>query len=102
PTVIAALVQSALGLPGHPPEAAAAARNKLSTRVQLKQAGLPTPWFVSTSASADPSALARTLSYPCVLKPLALSASRGVIRADDPAEFVEACTRLRARWKSPD
>src|SRR5207244_11153916 len=33
--------------------------------------------------------------YPCVLKPLRLSASRGVIRADTPAEFVAAFERIK-------
>ena len=38
PTVIAARVAEALGLPGHPPEAAAVARNKLLTRERLRAA----------------------------------------------------------------
>ena len=42
------------------------------------------------------------LSYPCVIKPLALSGSRGVMRADDPASFREAFARLRALLQSPD
>src|SRR5438093_5041411 len=45
PTVIAARVASALGLPWHSPEGAAVARNKLRTRERLREAGLPTPWF---------------------------------------------------------
>jgi biotin carboxylase len=39
-------------------------------------------------------ALAREISYPCVVKPLRLNGSRGVIRADDPAQFVAAAQRL--------
>jgi biotin carboxylase len=42
-----------------------------------------------------PEQVAERLPYPCVVKPLALSASRGVIRADDPAEFVAAFLRLK-------
>jgi biotin carboxylase len=102
PTVIAALVQSALGLPGHAPEAAAIARNKLKTRQRLRDTGLPAPWFISTSADTAPGELAKTLSYPCVVKPLALSASRGVIRANDRDEFIAAFGRLAALLKSPD
>jgi len=37
-----------------------------------------------------------------VLKPLALSASRGVIRADTPEEFVRAFERIRALLESPE
>src|SRR5581483_1560873 len=45
PTVIAAAAARALGLPGHPPDAAAAASNKRQTRERLRAAGLPVPWF---------------------------------------------------------
>src|SRR6185503_7138008 len=34
------------------------------------------------------------VGFPCVLKPLMLSGSRGVIRADDRASFVAAFERL--------
>ena len=50
---------------------------------------------------ADPAALARELSFPCVVKPLGLSGSRGVIRADDPAQFVTAFERLRRLLMEP-
>ncbi|MGE5327027.1 MAG: ATP-grasp domain-containing protein, partial [Deltaproteobacteria bacterium] len=40
--------------------------------------------------------------FPCVLKPVALSASRGVIRADDEEHFVAAFARIRALLQSPD
>ncbi len=96
PTTIAALAAEALKLPGHQPMAAAIARNKLLTRERLRDSDLPAPWFVPTSTDADPAALAATLSYPCVVKPLSLSGSRGVIRADDAASFVEAFARVRA------
>src|SRR5215470_2233821 len=43
PTVIAARVAQALGLPGHPPGAAAAARHKRLTRERLRAAGLLQP-----------------------------------------------------------
>jgi biotin carboxylase len=43
---------------------------------------------------ANPEEAARSLAFPVVLKPLALSASRGVIRADNEAEFVDAFARL--------
>ena len=45
-----------------------------------------------------PQSVAAARHYPCVLKPLGLSASRGVIRANDPAEFVAAFRAHRARW----
>ena len=102
PAVIAARVLEKLGRPGHPPEAAATAGNKLWTRVRLRDAGLPVPWFVSAPLTSDPRALASSLRYPCVVKPLALSASRGVMRADHADEFVAAFERLGLLLRSPD
>jgi biotin carboxylase len=102
PTVIAALVLEQLGLPGHPPLAAIAARNKLLTRERLRDAGLPVPPFVPAHVSADVSALASSLTFPSVVKPLALSGSRGVMRVDNEAEFVESFSRLRALLQAPD
>jgi formate-dependent phosphoribosylglycinamide formyltransferase (GAR transformylase) len=102
PTVIAARAAHALGLPGHPPAAAGTARHKQRTRERLREAGLPVPWFVPATVASDPAALARSVSFPCVLKPVALSGSRGVMRADDPASFVTAFERLQALLRSPD
>lgn len=102
PTILAAHVGQALGLPANPPEAARASRNKRDSRVAFKAAGLPTPWFESVPADRDPEEVAAWVSYPCVLKPLALSGSRGVMRADDPASFVAAFHRLRRILESID
>src|SRR6185295_4377606 len=103
PTVIAARVAQALGLPGHAPDAAAIARHKQRTRESLRDAGLPTPWFVPITVGAQPPVPSpQPLSYPCIVKPVALSGSRGVIRADDPASFAAAMERLRALLRSPD
>jgi hypothetical protein len=102
PTVIAARVLQELGLPGHAPEAVAAARNKLRSRERLRDAGLPVPWFVRTRIDDDPHDVVRSVHYPCVIKPLALSASRGVMRANDAQEFVAAFLRLRALLRSPE
>jgi ATP-grasp domain/L-amino acid ligase C-terminal domain 2/ATP-grasp N-terminal domain len=105
PTVIAARVAQALGLAGHSPDAASVARHKLRTRERLRDAGLPVPWFFPVAVSHQPSAIdfaREPLSYPCVVKPVALSGSRGVIRADDPASFAIAFERLRALLRSPD
>jgi biotin carboxylase len=102
PTVIAARTAAALGLPTHPPEAAEVARNKLHTRKRLRDAGLPVPTFLDVQTTADPVNVARAISFPCVVKPLALSGSRGVMRANDQGEFVAAFERLRALLASPD
>ena len=95
PAVLAARLARAFGLPGHPPEAAVTSRNKLATRRALQAAGLPTPWFVSTSVEGDARALAGGVEYPAIIKPLALSGSRGVVRVDTATEFIDAFDRLR-------
>jgi hypothetical protein len=102
PTVIAALVARALGLPAHPPEAVAIARDKQLTRECLRAAGQPVPWFQASRIDVDPGDRTKTISFPCVIKPVALSASRGVMRADDPEGFRAAFERLRALLTQPD
>jgi biotin carboxylase len=46
--------------------------------------------------------LAARTTYPCVLKPLSLSASRGVLRADDADGYVAAFRRIAAILADPD
>jgi ATP-grasp domain/L-amino acid ligase C-terminal domain 2/ATP-grasp N-terminal domain len=102
PTVIAARVAETLGLPGHPPAAAAIARNKELTRECLRAAGMPVPSFLRIPIAADPESVARQVSFPCVVKPIALSGSRGVIRADTPGQLAAAIDRLQALLRAPD
>jgi biotin carboxylase len=102
PAVLAARVAHALGLPGNPPAAAARSRNKLASRQAMRDAGLLVPFFEPVSIDADPARLATRIPYPAIVKPLALSGSRGVMRANDPVEFVEAFRRLRRLLQSPD
>ena len=91
---VAAEASEALGLRYHPSEAVRSARNKATTRRLLAEAGVPSPWFHVASVKDDPATVATEARYPCVLKPLALSASRGVIRADTPEEFRGAWARV--------
>jgi len=101
-TVLAAQAGGALGLPGHPPDAAAAARDKRLTRERLRAAGLRVPSFLAVPAARDPETLVSQLSWPVVVKPTALSGSRGVMRANNRAEFVAAFERVRALLQSID
>jgi hypothetical protein len=102
PTVVAALTAQELRLASHLAPAAAVSRNKLFTRERLRDCDLLRPWFFPTSVDADPNELAGLIEYPCVIKPLTLSASRGVMRADDRVAFVEKFERLRALLVSPE
>jgi biotin carboxylase len=101
-TMLAARASAALGLPHNAPEAAEAARDKHRMRVLLARAGVRSPAFRRCSTDEDPRALATQVEYPCVIKPLRLSGSRGVIRADDPGQFVAAVARLTRLLNSID
>ena len=92
--VLAAGVAQQLGLPYNDPAAASAARDKFRMRTLMAARGVPCPWFRRFSTTDDPIAVAGEVPYPCVLKPLHLNGSRGVIRADNPAGFVAAAQRL--------
>jgi biotin carboxylase len=93
-SMLAARASAALGLPHNSPQAAEAARDKHLMRQLFAHAGVPSPAFRLCSTGADLAALAEQIDYPCVVKPLRLNGSRGVIRADGPAEFVAAARRL--------
>jgi biotin carboxylase len=100
--VVASAIAAALGLPGNPAEATVTARDKHLQRMALAAAGVPVPLFRLHALQEAPEAVARSTAYPCVLKPLCLSASRGVIRANTPREFVAAHGALAAILSSPD
>lgn len=93
---LAARAASALQLPHNPPAAVATARDKHAFRTALAAEGLRGPAFSLIGPWDDPATVAAVQAYPCVLKPLALSASRGVIRANDAGEFLAAAERIRA------
>jgi len=94
-TELAALASAALGLAHNSPRAAEAARDKLLMRTLMSQGGAPCPVFRPFSLAADPLEVAEQVTYPCVVKPRRLSGSRGVIRANNPEEFVVAFNRLK-------
>jgi len=89
-------IARALSLPHNPPQAARLSRRKDLSRRALAAAGVPVParlQVIDLDAPLAPQFAGA--DYPCVLKPVALSASRGVIRADSPAAAVAACERIR-------
>ncbi len=96
----ASLVASTLGLPHHTPDAVRAALNKYFARERMRAAGLDVPRFRLVAVDAEPQGAAREvgrdIGYPAVLKPLAMAASRGVVRVNSPEEFASAFARLVA------
>jgi biotin carboxylase len=85
-----------LGLPHNPPEAARLSRRKDLARAHLALAGCPVPIHCLIDVQKPLEPQMDGLPWPCVLKPLHMSASRGVIRADNPVEFKQACHRIRS------
>jgi biotin carboxylase len=104
-TLLAARASAALGLPHNPPAAAEASRDKHLMRTLFAAAGVPSPAFRRWRTSDDPRAIAAQTRYPCVVKPTMLAGSRGVMRADDPDDFVcrfERLQRILAAERCPD
>src|SRR5215216_7883857 len=94
-TLLAARAAAALGLPHNDPDAALAARDKWVMREALRRGGIPVPEYRRYPLATDPAMVAGEIAFPVVVKPVRLSGSRGVIRADDRDEFVRAWERAR-------
>ncbi|MGQ9483323.1 ATP-grasp domain-containing protein [Chloroflexus sp.] len=93
---LAALACADIGLPFNRPEAAAAARDKHLMRQLFARVGVPSPAFRLCTTADDLPTLVHSVTFPCVVKPLRLNGSRGVIRADNPAQCLAAIRRLTA------
>ncbi|MCH7725054.1 MAG: ATP-grasp domain-containing protein [Planctomycetes bacterium] len=92
--VVGASISAALGLRHNSVKSATAAQDKNCMKQQFRQAGVPSPKFTLCSLDEDREALADRVDFPCVVKPLSLAASKGVIRADDRGQFILAVDRL--------
>jgi len=102
PAVAAAYTARGLGLAGNHPAAVEACHNKFRMREVFRDAGLLTPWFRAVPISPLPEPALLRIHYPCVLKPLSLSASQGVMRADSRDDFLAAVRRLSRLFDKPD
>lgn len=92
---LAASAAKALNLPHNPPQAARFSHRKDLARAELTLAGCPVPIHCLLDLTQNIEKQIAGLPWPCVLKPLNMSASRGVIRANNEDEFIAACERLR-------
>lgn len=95
-TEMASLVARRLGLAHNRPEAARIARRKDLARATLKAASVQVPEFrlIRLDRALNPQIMG--FPFPCVVKPLAMSGSRGVIRCDDEDQFLSAVRRVEA------
>jgi biotin carboxylase len=101
-TVLAARAAAELGLRHNPVGSVRATRDKYAMRRKLADAGLHGPSFRRIPVGRPPELSAGEIRYPCVVKPLSLAASRGVLRADDPESFVAAFRRVAALCEQQD
>jgi len=101
-TTTAAYTARALGLAYNHPQAVENCRSKLRQREILREAGLPVPGFFSFRLDKRLERILPRVQFPCVVKPLRLAASQGVIRANNPEEFRSAVERIRRLLESPE
>jgi biotin carboxylase len=94
PTETAALAAESLGVRYNSPDSVANCRSKLRQREVLQAAGARVPQFFSFALQEPRAAVLPRVHFPCVVKPLRLAASQGVIRANHPAEFAAAVERI--------
>lgn len=102
PTSTAAYTARALGFPYNSPPAVENCRSKLRQREVLRDAGLPVPGFFSFRLDKRVEKILPRVQFPCVVKPLRLAASQGVIRANQPDEFQAAVARIKELLESPE
>ncbi|HEY5648689.1 MAG TPA: ATP-grasp domain-containing protein, partial [Nitrospiria bacterium] len=101
--LIAAKISEKLSLPANTVVTASDTLDKFRMRLRLSEHGIPVPAFQLLPFTKNPKALPGNISFPCVLKPVNFSASRGVIRADTPAEFKAAFNTIQTLVrKTPD
>jgi biotin carboxylase len=93
--VLAATVAAKLGLPHNPADVVRAAIDKAAQRQRWTAAGVSQPSFRLVPAGGSVRQAAEAVGFPCVVKAVSLSASQGVLRADDPAAAVQAARRIR-------
>jgi biotin carboxylase len=92
---IAARIAAHFSLPGHPMDAADAARDKCAMKRRFTQAGIPIAPYLLANDEDDALAWANQVGFPVVVKPVRGSASQGVIRADNEPALRSAYRRVR-------
>ena len=95
-TELAAQVAKKLLLPHNDPYAVNIAQRKDLARQSLKKSKVNIPAFDLLSTNIPLSKQKVSVNFPAVIKPVALSASRGVIRVNNGLELQQAVTRIEA------
>jgi len=93
---LASLVAQALGLIHNHPDSAQISQRKDLARQALKQHKCAVPPFQLINLNNPNLKKLKNLSFPVVIKPIHLSASKGVIRCNFMSELETNCQRLKA------
>ena len=101
-TTTAAFTARALGFAYNSPQATENCRSKLLQHEVLRDAGLPVPGFFSFRLDKRVEKILPRVQFPCVVKPLRLAASQGVIRANSADEFLAAVERIKHLLETPE
>lgn len=99
----AALLRRRIGCPGLTPEAAFACTSKWRSRRLLAAAGVPVPDFALVAEAAQARRFAECAGFPIVLKGVASTMARNVVKVDAATDLAAAVERVRAGIaRSPD
>lgn len=99
---LAAMLARHFGLRANPAAAIQALRDKLAFRRLQHAHGFAAPKFLHVAAGGAIDAARVASMFPVVVKARRLSASRGVIRADNRAQFDAALSRVAAIQNQAD
>lgn len=92
---LASVAAQALGLSSNAADSAELTRRKDLARDRLMSCGVPVPDFRTVNLSNTLEVQLCDLVYPVVLKPVAMSGSKGVIRANNQDECLDALARIK-------
>jgi len=92
---LAAEVSAALGLNHNPPSAVRLSRRKDLSRRELARHGVTVPGHCAIDLARSIAPQLTAIRFPCVVKPVSLSGSRGVIRANTLTELEQAIARIQ-------
>jgi biotin carboxylase len=100
--IAAAYAARGFGVFYNHPASVEACRNKEHMRTAFRDAGLRVPWFRTLWLNPTPDPTLMGVQFPCVVKPLCLSASQGVMRANNSVEFKSAVERIACLLRTPE
>lgn len=93
-----AVLASEMGLPGPPPSAVGKCRDKRRQRLCLQAAGCAVPAFRQATSVGEAVAMAQSIGFPVIVKPVSGSGSVGVRLCRNPGEVaIHARVLLRQK-----